>query len=75
MCLVREIHNHMTSVLRDIGNIVLLRIVGHEPINQTQTDFGFTRDDRLDASQVVGVAVKSCESVKNQLIFALNVHI
>lgn len=35
--LVRQVYNHVLSVFRQIRNIVLLRIIGHKPVNQSET--------------------------------------
>ncbi len=37
MALVCEVDNHMLPVFREIGNVMLLCIIGDEPIDKTQT--------------------------------------
>lgn len=74
MGFVGKIHNDMPSRLGDIRNVVLLCIVRHQPIHETQTDLRLSSNNLLCTRKNVGVAVKSRESMQNELIFALNVH-
>ena len=37
MALVCEVYNRVLAVLRQIGNVVLLCVIGHKPINESQT--------------------------------------
>jgi hypothetical protein len=59
MRLVRQVDNHMATILlRQIGNVVLLRVVCDQPVNQSQTNLRLSCDDIPHTLKDFGVSIK-----------------
>lgn len=47
--LVPQVDVDVATLRGQIGDVVLLGIVGHEPVEKAQADLGLARQNRLDA--------------------------
>ncbi len=54
MRLVRKIDDHVTGVLREEGHVVLLCVIGDEPVHQTQADVGVSSKDVSYSVEILG---------------------
>ena len=58
VCLVSQVHDHVAPRVYNVRDVMLLGIVGNEPVNQTQTELGLARDDVPNTGKVSVVSIE-----------------
>ena len=69
--LVGKIDNDMTGT-HEVGDIVLLGVIGHKPVQKAQADLGLTREDALDLLEIILVGIEPLQAVQDPVIAVLN---
>lgn len=71
MGLVVHVDEELLAV-QNVGGVVLLGVVCHEPVNQTQRDHGGALEELHDLLSVRVLSVEALEAADNQLLLTMN---
>lgn len=75
MGLVGKVDDHVAASFCHKIHIVLLCIVGHEPVHEAKTNARLSGQNGLDTSPNVLIGIEGRQTMQNELLFALDLHV